>query len=595
MLSCKVVLRRKKVCRTIFNEVQHGKRISTTIPFTIEQISPNEDFKINRNKTKRIKNKEVRIELPTVESGPLTKNGATTPRPPIKNSYLRVALLCKSGNLEKVKELYTEIKDNCNESILQEIIQLYAKNQMAQQIADIVIDAHNDVKKTPFPFFHLIEPDQVLVIFNILQNKIPMNIEHYYNCMKVLFQARRFDDMKILASRIPSHPLIETFLFHASLETEYNDFQEALVAMNTRQLFFSAKHVNLLYEQFGNQISLPVVRYIFSLKIDLRNLTPKLINSSIESLLKEGDTLTLMNILESMIVKNKNFPKEFFIDILDLMIKKQHLRGVETCVYFLTSMGIIPSSDAYNYLLKAYLYTKRLNHFHSMLNHMRSTGVEFNATTYNLMLEDKYFSDDVTGSIELVKRMNNLGIIPTKFGYRIVTKLCVKHNLEELLISNINEGVKRGLPMDIYGCNALLTLYCNTGNEEKINKTRELMIDLRIDANAATFSRLINFYGRKGDLDKVKGFLSEMESQQIEPDRATNFYVSKYLYNFADRDPTALAEKEEILAEMPVLKERKKKRRVATEDVALGTVLVDLVDVESDDSFYESDGYPTDE
>jgi pentatricopeptide repeat protein len=594
MLSCcKVVLKRKKVCRTIFNEVQYGKRISTTIPFTIDQISPNEDFKINRNKPKRIKSKEIKIELPGVETGPLTnKNGAAQqnlPRPPIKNSYLRVALLCKSGNLEKVKELYAEIKDNCSESILQEIIQLYSKNKMAKEIATIVIDAHNDKKKQPFPFFHLVEPDQVLEIFNLLLNKIPMDIEHYYNCVKVLSQAKRYEDMKSIASHVPPHPLIESFLFQSSLETEFQDFQEALIAMNSKQLFFSAKHVNLLYEHFGNQISLPAVRYIFSLKIDLRNLSPKLINTSIESLLKEGDTTTLMNILESMIVKNKNFPKEYYIDILELMIKRQHMKGVEHCVFILTSMGIIPSSDAYNYLLKAYLYTKRLDHFHSMLNHMRVTGVEMNSTTYNLMLEDKYFSDDVSGCVELVKKMNNLGIIPSKFGYRIVTKLCVKHNLEELLIENINEGVKRGLPMDIYGCNALLTLYCNIENVEKIHKTRELMRDLRIDPNAATFSRLINYYGRRGDFEKVKEYLSEMEKQQIEPDRATKFYVSKYLNNFSDRNDVVM---EEI--PMPVLKERKKKRRVATEDIALGTVLVDVVDVESDD-LYESDGYPTDE
>jgi pentatricopeptide repeat protein len=219
---------------------------------------------------------------------------------------------------------------------------------------------------------------------------------------------------------------------------------------------------------------------------------------------------------------------------------------------------------------------------------MRVTGVEMNSITYNLMLEDKYFSDDVSGCVELVKKMNSLGIIPSKFGYRIVTKLCVKHNLEELLIENINEGVKRGFPMDIYGCNALLTLYCNIENEEKMKKTRELMRDLRIDPNAATFSRLINFYGRRGEFEQVKEYLSEMEKQQIEPDRATKFYVSKYLNNFADRDVVAPQDLP------PIYKERKKKRRVATEDVALGTVLVDVVDVDSDD-LYENDGYPTDE
>jgi pentatricopeptide repeat protein len=253
-------------------------------------------------------------------------------------------------------------------------------------------------------------------------------------------------------------------------------------------------------------------------------------------LLKEGDTDTLMLILGSMIVKNKNFPKEYYIDILDLMIKKQHLKGVEHCVFILTSMDIIPSSDAYNYLLKAYLYTKRLDHFHSMLNHMRVTGVEMNSITYNLLLEDKYFSNDVIGCVELVKRMNNLGIVPSKFGYRIVTKLCVKHNSEELLINNINEGAKRGLPMDIYGCNALLTLYCNTGNEEKIEKTKELMKDLRIDANAATFSRLINYFGRQEKFDKIKELLLQMDQQGIEPDRATKFYVSKYLLNLEEKD-----------------------------------------------------------
>jgi len=316
------------------------------------------------------------------------------------------------------------------------------------------------------------------------------------------------------------------------------------------------------------------------------NDSSALVRNMAETLLKEGDTSTLMHILESMIVKNKNFPKEYYIDIMDLMIKKQHLQGVEHCVFILTSMDIIPSSDAYNYLLKAYLYTKRLDHFHSMLNHMRVTGVEMNSITYNLLLEDKYFSNDIAGCVELVKKMNRLGIVPSKFGYRIVTKLCVKNNSEELLIANINESAKRGLPMDIYGCNALLTLYCNIGNEEKIEKTKEIMKDLRIDANAATFSRLINFYGKQEKLDKIKELLIQMEQQGIEPDRATKFYVSKYLTTYDDLE----------MPGEPVLRpERKKKRRVATEE-ASGIVLVDQIDVESDDSFYESEyPNPTDE
>jgi pentatricopeptide repeat protein len=555
------------------------------------------------NRTKRIRNKEISIELPNNQSSQsiLTKNhnnnknGGTTQtsiptatgaRPPVKNSYLRVALLCKSGNLEKVKELYAEIKGNCNESILQEIIQLYSKNQMAKQIAGIIVDAHNDKKKNPFPFFHLITADQIAEVFYLLHNKIPMNIEHYYNCLKVLFQAKRYDEMKKIASSLPPHPLLDSFLFYADLETEFPDFLVALNAMNSKQLFFSAKHVNMLYDHFDNNISVVAIRYIFSLKIDLRNLSPKLINSSIEALLKEGDTSTLMHILESMIVKNKNFPKEYYIDIMDLMIKKQHLRGVEHCVFILTSMDIIPSSDAFNYLLKAYLYTKRLDHFHSMLNHMRVTGVEMNSITYNLLLEDKYFSNDVLGCVDLIKRMNNLGIVPSKFGYRIVTKLCVKHNSEELLINNINEAAKRGLPMDIYGCNALLTLYCNVGNEEKIEATKELMKELRIDANAATFSRLINYFGKQDKFDKIKELLMQMEQQGIEPDRATKFYVSKYLNNLDDKELKSETE--------PIMKpERKKKRRVVVEDPS-GTVLVDQIDVESDDSFYENE-YPTDE
>jgi len=591
MLSCKFILKRKKLsCRTIFNnEVQYGKRIST-IPFTLDQITPNnEEFKIKNNyRNKRLKNKEISLEIPNLPASQPNnnKNGSTTgARPPVKNSYLRVALLCKSGNLEKVKELYSEIKDNCNESILQEIIQLYSKNQMAKEIAGIVIDAHNDEKKKPFPFFHLIAPELVSEVFNLLRNKIPMNIEHYYNCAKVLFQAKKYDEMKKLATSLPPHPLLESLIFHANLDTQkYKDLQEALTAMNKKQLFFSAKHVNMLYEHFGNTISVVAIRYIFSLKIDLRNLSPKLINTSIETLLKDGDTITLMHILDSMIVKNKNFPKEYYLDMMDLMIKKQHLSGVEHCVFILTSMDIIPSSDAYNFLLKAYLYTKRLDHFHSMLNHMRVTGVEMNSITYNLLLEDKYFSNDILGCIELVKRMNNLGIVPSKFGYRIVTKLCVKHNSEELLISNINEAAKRGLPMDIYGCNALLTLYCNIGNQEKIDKTQEVMKELRIDPNAATYSRLINYYGKLGKLDVIKELLNQMEQQGIEPDRATRFYMSKYL-----RD-----EVEAVIDAEPLLKpERTKKRRVVVEDPS-GTVLVDQLDVESDDSFYENE-YPTDE
>jgi len=289
MLTCKVILKRKKLSyRTIFNEVQYGKRIST-IPFTIDQITPHEEFFVQsnskeNNRTKRLRNKEISIEIPNgVPPVSLSNKNGTSPtiavRPPVKNSYLRVALLCKSGNLEKVKELYAEIKDNCNESILQEIIQLYSKNQMAKQIAGIVIDAHNDKKKSPFPFFHLIAPDQVAEIFNLLHNKIPMNIEHYYNCLKVLFQAKRFDEMKTIASSLPPHPLLESFLFYAALETDFSDFQEALSEMNSKQLFFSAKHVNLLYEHFGNKISVAAIRYIFSLKIDLRNLSPKLINN----------------------------------------------------------------------------------------------------------------------------------------------------------------------------------------------------------------------------------------------------------------------------------------------------------------------------
>jgi hypothetical protein len=48
MLSCKVILKHKKVSyRTIFNEAQYGKRISN-IPFTLDQITPNEEFMIKK-------------------------------------------------------------------------------------------------------------------------------------------------------------------------------------------------------------------------------------------------------------------------------------------------------------------------------------------------------------------------------------------------------------------------------------------------------------------------------------------------------------------------------------------------------------------
>lgn len=50
------------------------------------------------------KHPAISIEIPSSNTSTNKTATAAQPgaRPPVKNSYLRVALLCKSGNLEKV-------------------------------------------------------------------------------------------------------------------------------------------------------------------------------------------------------------------------------------------------------------------------------------------------------------------------------------------------------------------------------------------------------------------------------------------------------------------------------------------------------------
>lgn len=77
----------------------------------MSRITP-EEMVINNNLKEKLKSKrknpEISIDIPSMNtSSSLNKNGPNSTnqpgsRPPVKNSYLRVALLCKSGNLEKV-------------------------------------------------------------------------------------------------------------------------------------------------------------------------------------------------------------------------------------------------------------------------------------------------------------------------------------------------------------------------------------------------------------------------------------------------------------------------------------------------------------
>ncbi|XP_062095119.1 pentatricopeptide repeat-containing protein At4g01400, mitochondrial [Humulus lupulus] len=204
--------------------------------------------------------------------------------------------------------------------------------------------------------------------------------------------------------------------------------------------------------------------------------------------------------------------------ILEILVSyRSHLRPAFELFRSAHEHGVLPNTESYNILMKAFCFNGDLSIAYDLFNKMFKRDLVPNEESYRILMQGLCRKGQVNTAVDFLEDMVNKGYTPDTLSYTtLLNSLCRKKQLREAYKLLCRMKVK-GCNPDIVHYNTVIVGFCREDRAIHACKVLEDMASSGCLPNVVSYRTLVSGLCNQGSLDESKRYLEEMVSKGFSP------------------------------------------------------------------------------
>lgn len=179
--------------------------------------------------------------------------------------------------------------------------------------------------------------------------------------------------------------------------------------------------------------------------------------------------------------------------------------------------GVLPNTESYNILMRAFCLDGDLSIAYSLFNQMIKRDLLPDVESYRILMQGLCRKSQVNTAVDLLEDMMNKGFVPDALSYStLLNALCRKKKLREAYKLLCRMKVK-GCNPDIVHYNTVILGFCREGRAADACKILEDMPSNGCMPNLLSYRTLVGGLCDQGMHDEAKTYVEEMVSKGFSP------------------------------------------------------------------------------
>ncbi|CAL9007564.1 unnamed protein product [Prunus brigantina] len=208
--------------------------------------------------------------------------------------------------------------------------------------------------------------------------------------------------------------------------------------------------------------------------------------------------------------------------------------------------GVMPNTQSYNILMRAFCLNGDLSIAYQLFNKMFERDLVPDVQSYRILMQGLCRKGQVNAAVDFLEDMLNKGFVPDSLSYTsLLNSLCRKKKLREAYKLLCRMKVK-GCNPDIVHYNTVILGFCREGRPVDACKVLEDMASNGCLPNLVSYRTLVSGLCDHGMLDEAKSYMETMISKGFSPHFSVVHALVKGFCNVG-RVEEAFAVLEEVL------------------------------------------------
>ncbi|KAK9910084.1 hypothetical protein M0R45_034059 [Rubus argutus] len=179
--------------------------------------------------------------------------------------------------------------------------------------------------------------------------------------------------------------------------------------------------------------------------------------------------------------------------------------------------GVMPNTQSYNILMRAFCLNGDLSIAYHLFNKMFQRDLVPDVESYRILMQGLCRKGQVNTAVDFLEDMLNKGFIPDSLSYTsLLNSLCRKKQLREAYKLLCRMKVK-GCNPDIVHYNTVILGFCREGRSVDACKVLEDMASNGCLPNLVSYRTLVSGLCDQGMLDEAKNYMEVMISKGFSP------------------------------------------------------------------------------
>ncbi|CAA7398756.1 unnamed protein product [Spirodela intermedia] len=248
-----------------------------------------------------------------------------------------------------------------------------------------------------------------------------------------------------------------------------------------------------------------------------RGIKPDVVNYSIlaDGFCKEGNVEKVIGLLGMMSANGAEPNLITYTSILQGFCKRGKLKEATSLLRKLEELGLPVDEFAYSTLINGWCREGDLEMVFKLLDEMEKKGVEMGTVTHNTVINGLCKLGNMTRANQLSTCFHGdiIGFSTLLCGY-------LREMNKPGVLEIVNRMEEAKTPMDVVGCNIIISAYFFLGMFEDALLLFRRMPEMGLAANSATFMSVINGCCKLGMVDGALEVIDEYVSTVLEPNLA---------------------------------------------------------------------------
>ncbi|GMN74421.1 hypothetical protein TIFTF001_052370 [Ficus carica] len=202
--------------------------------------------------------------------------------------------------------------------------------------------------------------------------------------------------------------------------------------------------------------------------------------------------------------------------ILEILVShRSHVRSAFDLFKCAHKHGVLPNTESYNILMRAFCLNGDLSIAYQLFNKMFERDLVPNDESYRLLMQGLCRKGQVNTAVDFLEDMLNKGFTPDALSYTtLLNSLCRKKQLREAYKLLCRMKVK-GCNPDIVHYNTVIVGFCREGRALDACKVLEDMAENGCLPSVVSYRTLVSGLCHQGSLDEAKRYMEEMLSKGL--------------------------------------------------------------------------------